>query len=1317
MLPAWGWSATQGIPPILQEWVPWVLRNSPELACPIGENQGRQCSLLSKLHIEASATGARFELNATLYTPDWINLPGDPGTWPTNVQGPGPIPVVERAGRPAVYLQPGNYLLKGTIPWSTRPRTLAIPQNAAILSLSINGIQIKQPTLDENTRLWLGESAIKNSTTAGGDSHIRIYRRLIDEIPARLITRMFLDLTGADREILVDSLQASASILMRLQSQLPARFDPAGKLRIQASAGNWIIEFESRFTKPINEFRMTPHFSPLPGEEFWSFSSQPGLRGVTISGVPQVDAEQVQVPEDWRGDPCYRLTKEVKLALEEVHRGAANTDPSDLQLIRIIYPDFSGNGATIVDQLTGTIRQPMRLSSQKPLELGRLTLDGQPMVVTTVQEGERGLEMPAGQHILDAVSRLEGQASSLGSSNWNTEFERGEWTVQIPPGWWLIHASGSETSSGTWVSEWTLWAVFLVLLIAAATSKLLGLPMGFIAALGLTISYHLPGSPTWVLLNLLGALLLFKVLPAGKAITRWVARYAVMAGAVAALVLLLFSVQELRTVVYPQLDSSSEISEGSVDAVMFEDVSKMDLTASMEIASRSGGFNDKQETVSTPPVQDGIVQTGPGRPDWSWGQASLRWSSTILPNQNVSLIWGAPWLIRIFRLLALASFWILTIVIIKRFAPSPAREKLATWLPRGTGKASLLALILLVASPSSPQATELGAIPDSVMLGQLRELVSTPPACTPHCSELTQVTIEATGPQVTFRLVAEALAPSIMILPSGSWTLAQADCRGCTVGRNPAGNLVAALPHGRSEILLRAFPNGDVLDIAFPTVPRHLNVQTQGWSRPPDNGAQNNSSLRLQKVRAISAQAKQDSGNVGISPFLRVQRHLVLDRQWTVTTTVQRVAPIGTSVTAEIPLLPGEAVLSAIPTQGNHVRVTLSDERPSANWNSMLTIADSLALTAEKNTEWAEEWLVASTPRWQTNFQGPPRLEGDVPSWKPWPGETLVIHARAPHPVPGSTYTVENANLNVDIASQSLSCNLRLTVVSSQGGSLRVKLPEGARTDRLEENGTNLPLLKEADGAIRLPLHPGEQTLVLYWKQANPSWGFVRSPQVQIPGTLGDITVHMTTSEGFWTLALGGPALGPALLYWGMLLALILLALILRKIPSPIGLGSWILLFVGTCTINVFGGLPFALWIGLLAWRAKRNPEETSPQAWNLMQMGIAALGVISLALFLGVIPWGLLGSPEMDIQGNHSSAHDLNWYQDRMSEGFPQAWIFGVPLWVYRGAMLLWSLWLVWSLGKWLRWAWQCFSAGPLWKPTPKTIQHPDLPPPPPRI
>jgi len=91
-------------------------------------------------------------------------------------------------------------------------------------------------------------------------------------------------------------------------------------------------------------------------------------------------------------------------------------------------------------------------------------------------------------------------------------------------------------------------------------------------------------------------------------------------------------------------------------------------------------------------------------------------------------------------------------------------------------------------------------------------------------------------------------------------------------------------------------------------------------------------------------------------------------------------------------------------------------------------------------------------------------------------------------------------------------------------------------------------------------------------------------------------------------------------------------------------------------------------------------------------------MSLLSLGFLFLAVQQGLLGLPEMHVSGNASSAYDLNWYQDRSSGQLPHAWVFSVPLFVYRLLMLAWALWLAFALLKWLRWGWQCVNQHGLW-------------------
>ncbi|MGE0343662.1 MAG: hypothetical protein AB7O86_11425, partial [Porticoccaceae bacterium] len=46
-----------------------------------------------------------------------------------------------------------------------------------------------------------------------------------------------------------------------------------------------------------------------------------------------------------------------------------------------------------------------------------------------------------------------------------------------------------------------------------------------------------------------------------------------------------------------------------------------------------------------------------------------------------------------------------------------------------------------------------------------------------------------------------------------------------------------------------------------------------------------------------------------------------------------------------------------------------------------------------------------------------------------------------------------------------------------------------------------------------------------------------------------------------------------------------------------------------------------------------------------------------------------------------------------------PTGAVLSLPLWLYRLAMLAWSLWLVFALLRWVRWGWDCLGTGELWR------------------
>jgi hypothetical protein len=155
------------------------------------------------------------------------------------------------------------------------------------------------------------------------------------------------------------------------------------------------------------------------------------------------------------------------------------------------------------------------------------------------------------------------------------------------------------------------------------------------------------------------------------------------------------------------------------------------------------------------------------------------------------------------------------------------------------------------------------------------------------------------------------------------------------------------------------------------------------------------------------------------------------------------------------------------------------------------------------------------------------------------------------------------------------------------------------------------------------------------------------------------------------------------------------------------------LLLLGLSQITLSTAGIVIAWLLLLGWRLQASL--LTPRLFNLMQIVLGCLTLLALALLFYAVEQGLLGSPDMQITGNNSSAYNLNWYQDRSLASLPIAGVISVPLMVYRLLMLAWALWLAQALLGWLKWGWRCFSSQALWlkpvkvgKPEPKAEQHP---------
>ena len=101
----------------------------------------------------------------------------------------------------------------------------------------------------------------------------------------------------------------------------------------------------------------------------------------------------------------------------------------------------------------------------------------------------------------------------------------------------------------------------------------------------------------------------------------------------------------------------------------------------------------------------------------------------------------------------------------------------------------------------------------------------------------------------------------------------------------------------------------------------------------------------------------------------------------------------------------------------------------------------------------------------------------------------------------------------------------------------------------------------------------------------------------------------------------------------------------------------------------------------------------------HILITGLVVLTLTALLCLVAAIPQGLLGTPDMHVAGNGSSAQSRRWFADRSSDALPIASAISVPLWVYKLAMLAWAIWLANALVGWLRFGFAAWTRDGHWR------------------
>jgi hypothetical protein len=1352
------------LPPALRPWAAWVRDETPDRVCTAVGGTA-VCLWPGRLDLRLGAGGGGFGLDAYADRAVDLPLPGDVQRWPQDVRlDARPAVVTDRDGVPFVRIASGAHRIEGRFVWSHLPDSLPVPQRLALVDLAVEGRSVPQPRRDEAGLVWL--RAEGQSVSSAESLRIQVFRRIADGIPMWAETRLSLEVSGKAREVELRGALLPESVPVAVLGDLPARLDASGRLRVQVRAGSFNVTVLARLSGQPAALLPPKVEEPWPAREVWVFAADETLRQVELTGLSPIDPSRTDLPPEWRKLPAFVVDAGQRLALKQVRRGEPEPPPDRIQLHRELWLDVSGQAFTIRDRFSGSLARTWRLDVQRPGELGRAAFDRAEQLITANPTSQAlGVELRRGQLSLEADSRLA-RAGRLPAVGWSADVEQLGDTVHLPPGWWLLTASGVDSAPGAWTARWTLLGFFFVIIVALAVGRLFGRVWGVLALLAMVFSYAEPGAPFLVWLSLLGAVALTAVAPEGR--LRSLAR--LWRGlTLVALVLILapFLRDQVRQALYPQVDAPEAVSDSfslpmvrnAVPPAAAPPPPPAQFTAPQEEAKSeaadqveesvtvegdaetgvagveagpagvAGGIvggvpaspKTAEKRVVRPEAQvarakanryfsslnaaleqdpRAVLQTGPGMPTWTWRSYALAWSGPVKSDQTLRLFLVSPGWNRFLTVLRL----LFVLLLATRLSIGGTAALTPTG---GGGAAAALALALLLLAPASARAAE-SDVPDRALLDELKRRLTRLEPCQPRCVSTSALRLRLTDASLVFEAEVHAADSGAWAIPGppASWAPALVRVDGqatSALARLDDGFLYVRLRPGLHRIeAIGPSPRADTLTLQLRDRPMRATADTPGWDvagfradGPPDT------SMQLSRRLRAGERAREETGRY--APWLEITRTLTLGLTWRVRTEVRRVSPIGAPVSLRVPLLAGESPTEAdLETEEGVALVALGRDQTEAGWSSTLPVTEALRMKAAEGQPWSEVWRLECGVIWQCEADGlaPIAHQHDgvlSPEYRPWPGESLALRFRHPQAAPGQTVTLDSVKVETTPGQRYSDSVLSLTARTSRDEPLVLTLPAAGEVQEVTLDGGARPG-KPEQGRLRLTVPAGRHAVVVKWREPRGIGLYHRVPVVGlgVPAVNVEAVLHLPESR--WLLLTRGPLWGPAVLFWGYLVFAVLVALVLGLVAeSPLGAGEWLLLALGLTQSSAPGALVIVGLFLALSWRERR--PRASALAHDALQVLLGLWAVVALVLLYDVVRTGLLLWPDMQVAGAGSSNGLLRWYSDRVAADTPAAAALSLPLWVYRGLMLAWALWLASRLIRWTGWAWRSLGTNGLWR------------------
>lgn len=1307
------------IPPSLMEWKSWVLDDLKERDCPIDYQTNEPvCNWESRLTV--SLNGDRLDFNMTVTSfkeKSQIALPTANQSWVTNVLVDGKKAIVLGADvQTVVVVSKGVHQIQGSIPWKKNLNYLQIPENIALVNLYKNNEKVPLAKVDQNSRLWLDKSADEGSKK--GTLAVSLYRKIIDGHPIKMETYLHLSASGKMRSVVLDGIMLEGFLPISVKSSLNATINEDKKLEVEIKAGESTVKIESYNPNNITKLEKPKYAFAYENQEVWTLQTDSDYRTIEVEGAVSIDPSQTSLPNEWKTLQAYLIEEDKGLIIKELYKSAKQQQKNELTLNREMWLDFEGKGYTLNDTISGSIAQVRRLESTNLLDLASVSINNQPTLITMLSNTtQKGVELREEHLNIKASSRYEGDISLIPANGWDEKFNSVNTTLHLPAGWRLFAVFGSDNKTTAWLDQWDLMDLFLVLLLVIAIYQMYGLKWAIPATLFLVLLWHEENAPTIIWLFIVGMVALLRVLPQGR-LQKFLKIVMAFIVAMTLLQVLTFSVYEIRTALYPQLEThDNRVDYGyASNAPISMPMSRAKIVPSYvqkeiyqeELANVDQSNMAQQSFKSDKIMQNridpnAVVQTGVGIPQWQWRSYEFSWQSGVKKDETLTLWLISLILNKVLKILNVVGMLFLLMMFLREFAGGIMPNLKKNLMPTEVTKALLLFCLLAF----SPPTLKANTMPSEQLLQELKEKLTQSPTCLPHCAEIEKVDIAITDDTLIMTMNISAGANvAVPVLGNRYIWLPQSvmvdGSKEVNLHLDSEGHLWLMLSKGVHQVVLSGTIKGENQLMLSSLLPLHnVKAVVKGdlWRVNSDN----KSYIEVMNLNEKLGQAKEKEQSK-IEPFIEVERTFYFGLRWYVDTDVKLLNEIDKPYTLLYDLLENESILDKeIEVANRQAVLHLQNSKNSYHWHSSLPITKTLHLKGSSKEQIMETWQMDIASIWDMTYQGVEPIEqvkvGELlmPRFKPWKNEELNVTLEKAKAVKGESLTIESSSLDIMQSARYRDMTLDLKVKSSQAGQYTLSLKNVAELKSTTIDGT-AHYLQMNNEKVSLPLQAKAQNIKLSWREeigTNVNYLF---PMIDLAKESVNNSITLNLPDNRWILWTSGPTVGPAVLLWGVLLSMLLFAIILGKIKgSPLKTRDWLLLGVGVSTTSIMIMLPVVIWIFALRFREYKGDALIGWRR-NLTQIGLVILTFIALGTIVSAVSIGLLGSPDMIITGNNSYGHTLNWYSDRIVSNLPEPTVISFSIWYYRALMLLWSIWIAFSLIKWLKWSWSIFSQGDMW-------------------